>query len=257
MVIVPDMSMVWDQLEGCVGEVVVLDCVETSEEQLAFIRTLRENYPQIRVVLVSAALNKKMESELMEAGVHLCFAKPRTTEEAESVYRLVEALTYSEGFYPNGNFKGLAPARYIQFLCARGETGQVGMYTNDGEAILVLEDGRIVDASLGELRGDAAAAAILALDQTSYCHFKHMLSSQFHTIHLHTHQLWLDSDAMKKVPEVSSTLPRQAPRAKNLLKTMEALAALDRISLPIYLEAPIESGAFFPLPPPVTKEEQS
>lgn len=250
MVIIPDISMVWDQLEGMECEVVILDCVETSDDHHTFIRDLRQKYPQIRVVLVSAALNKKMEAGLMEAGVHLCFAKPRTTEEAGSVYQLVDALTQSEGFYPNGSFKGLAPARFIQFLCARGETGHVAMDTEDGDAILVLEAGRIVDASLGTLRGNEAAAAILSLDRTEHCHFKHLLTSQFHTIHLNTHQLWLDSDARKKTPEVELPVPRRAAQARSLDEAMKALDAIDRMTLQIHLETPADHQNFSRLLPP-------
>jgi CheY-like chemotaxis protein len=252
MVIVPEPSMAWEQIEGGHCEVVILDCVEASETQLSFIRRLRRKYPQVRVVLVSAALNQKMEAGLMEAGVHLCFAKPRTTEEAGSVYQLMDALTRSEGFYPNGSFKGLAPARFIQFLCARGESGRVAMDTDEGEAFLVIESGRIVDASLGELRGDAAAAKILSLDRTERCHFKHMLTSQFHTINLHTHQLWLDSDRLKAAVPVKPQTPRRSALVRSISDAMNALDALERMSLQIHLEAPADHENFSRLLPPAT-----
>ena len=56
-------------------------------------------------------MKRQLESELMEAGAHLCFSKPRSGEEAGAVFQLVDALSGSKGFYPNGAFKGLAPAR--------------------------------------------------------------------------------------------------------------------------------------------------
>ena len=251
MVIVPEAVMAWDQLENVSCEVVVLDCVEAGEGEFHFIRSLRRKYPEVRVVIVSAALNTKMEAALMEAGGHLCFSKPRTAEEAGSVYQLVNALTRSEGFYPNGTFKGLAPARFVQFLCARGATGHVAMQTDDGEAILVMEDGRIVDASLGGLRGDAAAAKILSLDRTEHCHFKHMLTSKFHTIHLQTHQLWLDSDALKTAKPVRANIPCRSGLARSIGEAINALDALDRMSLHIHLETPAEHHNFSGLLPPV------
>lgn len=169
----------------------------------------------------------------------------------------MDALTRSEGFYPNGSFKGLAPARFIQFLCARGETGQVAMDTENGDAILVLEAGRIVDASLGTLRGDAAAAAILSLDRTEHCHFKHLLTSQFHTVHLHTHQLWLDSDALKKTPEVQQPVPRRAAPARSLNEALQALDAIDRMSLQIHLETPADHQNLSRLLPPTMEGSRS
>jgi Response regulator containing a CheY-like receiver domain and an HTH DNA-binding domain len=235
MVIVPETSMAWEQLDSGRCEVVLLDCAETSESLLTFIREVRARHPEIRCVLVSAALNKKMESELMEAGAHLCFSKPRSGEEAGAVFQLVDALTSSKGFYPNGAFKGLAPARFIQFLCARAESGNVVMETDQGEASLTLEEGRIVDARLGELQGTDAAATILALDRTERCHFKHMLTSQYHTIQINTHQLWLDSDKIKARPAKEPAARKTAP-AKTLSETMAGLDALDKLSFNINLE---------------------
>jgi DNA-binding response OmpR family regulator len=235
MVIVPETSMAWEQLDSGRCEVVLLDCAETSESLLTFIREVRTRHPEIRCVLVSAALNKKMESELMEAGAHLCFSKPRSGEEAGAVFQLVDALTGSKGFYPNGAFKGLAPARFIQFLCARAESGNVVMETDQGEATLTLEEGRIVDASLGDLQGTDAAATILALDRTERCHFKHMLTSQYHTIQINTHQLWLDSDKIKAGPAKEPAARKTAP-AKSLSETMAGLDALDKLSFNINLE---------------------
>lgn len=235
MVIVPEASMAWEQLDSGRCEVVLLDCAETSETLLSFLREVRSRHPEIRCVLVSAALNKKMESELMEAGAHLCFSKPRSGEEAGAVFQLVDALSGSKGFYPNGAFKGLAPARFIQFLCARNESGNVVMETDKGEATLTLEEGRIVDASLGELQGSDAAATILALDRTERCHFKHMLTSQYHTIQLNTHQLWLDSDKIKATPPKEPSARKTAP-VKSLGETMAGLDALDKLSFNINLE---------------------
>lgn len=235
MVIVPEASMAWEQLDTGRCEVVLLDCAETSEAQLEFIRDMRTRHPGVRRVLVSAALNKKMESELMEAGAHLCFSKPRSGDEAAAVFQLVDALSGSRGFYPNGAFKGLAPARFIQFLCARNESGSVAMETEKGEATLVLEDGRIVDATLGDLRGNDAAATILSLDRTERCHFKHMLTSQYHTIQLNTHQLWLDSDKIKAAQPQELSARKTAP-TKTLGETMAGLEALDKLSFNINLE---------------------
>ncbi len=237
MVIVPEVSMSWEQLDTGNCEVILLDCAEAQEVHLEFMRQVRDRHPEVRRVLVSAALNKKMEAELMEAGAHLCFSKPRTSEEAGSVYQLVDALTGSRGFCPNGAFKGLAPARFIQFLCARSESGSVAMETEKGSAVLVIEDGRIVDATLGDLQGDAAAAQILSLDRTERCHFKHMLTSQYHTIQLNTHQLWLDSDKINAVPEKPAASARVTPPAKSLGETLETLDGLDKLSLHIHLES--------------------
>lgn len=235
MVIVPEPSMAWEQIQTGRCEVVLVDCAETKESQLEFIRLMRAHYPEVRLVLVSASLNKKMESELMEAGAHLCFSKPRSGEEAAAVFQLVDALSGSKGFYPNGAFKGLAPARFIQFLCARNESGNVVMDTEKGEATLSLQDGRIVDAALGDLRGNDAAATILSLDRTERCHFKHMLTSQYHTIQLNTHQLWLDSDKIKSIKPKEPTA-RKAPPSKPLGETMAGLEAMDKMSFNINLE---------------------
>ncbi|MEX1120080.1 MAG: DUF4388 domain-containing protein [Terrimicrobiaceae bacterium] len=237
MVIVPQMDMVWDQLASGQCEVVILDCAESSEEQLAFINEMKIRYPAVRRILVSATLSRKMESELMHAGAHLCFAKPRNLEEAGSMFLLVDALSSSRGFLPSGTFKGLAPARFIQFLCARQDSGSIAMETDEGEGTLVLQNGEIVDATIGDLQGSAAAARILSLDRTNRCSFKHMQTSQYHTIKLNTSQLWLDSGSARDLSVQVVPEARLAPPAKALQETLGSLDSMENFSLEIDLGA--------------------
>jgi len=233
MVIVPDSSMAWEQLAtgGC--ELVLLDCAEAKEAHFEFLRTMQANYPHIRRVVVSATLTKQMESEFMEAGADLCFSKPKSTEETASVYRLMMALAGPAGRYPTGELKGLSPARFIQFLCAKKEDGVVALQTENGPATLVLEAGQIVDATYGELQGAEAASKILSLDRTDHCHFKRMRSSHFHTVHLRTHTLWLDSDKLKLAARKLPSLARPTPPSRRLGETFAALNAMDKVSLEV------------------------
>lgn len=248
MVIVPQLDMVWDQLAAGNCEIVILDCAESSEEQLEFIKELKTRYPSVRRILVSATLSRKMESELMHAGAHLCFAKPRNLEEAASMFLLVDALSSSRGFLPSGSFKGLAPARFIQFLCARQDSGSIAMETDEGEGTLVLQNGEIVDATMGDLRGDAAAARILSLDRTNRCSFKHMQTSQYHTIKLNTSQLWLDSGSAKDLSVQVVPEARLAPPAKALQETLGSLDTLENFSLEIDLGAQAQPESADPGP---------
>lgn len=241
MVIVPQLDMVWEQLDAGNCEVLILDCAESSEEQLAFLTELKTRYPTVRRILVSATLSRKMESEIMHAGAHLCFAKPRNLEEAGSMFLLVDALSSSRGFLPSGSFKGLAPARFIQFLCARQDSGSIAMETDEGEGTLVLQNGEIVDASIGDLRGDPAAARILSLDRTNRCSFKHMQTSHYHTIKLNTSQLWLDSGSAKDASVQVVPEARLAPPAKGLHETLGSLDTLENYSLEIDLGAQAQS----------------
>ena len=248
MVIVPQLDMVWDQLAAGNCEIVILDCAESSEEQLEFIKELKTRYPSVRRILVSATLSRKMESELMHAGAHLCFAKPRNLEEAASMFLLVDALSSSRGFLPSGSFKGLAPARFIQFLCARQDSGSIAMETDEGEGTLVLQNGEIVDATMGDLRGDAAAARILSLDRTNRCSFKHMQTSQYHTIKLNTSQLWLDSGSAKDLTVQVVPEARLAPPAKALQETLGSLDTLENFSLEIDVGAQTQPESTDPAP---------
>lgn len=236
MLIVPHSSMAWEQLDKGNCEVVFIDCAEATAMDLDFIRALSERHPSVRRILVSAALNQKMESELMAAGVHLCFSKPRSSEETFSMYQLVSALSHSRGFCPNGAFKGMAPARFIQFLCARGESGMLSMETEKGKATLVVENGEIVDASLGDLQGAEAAAVILSLDRSGQCLFKHGSTTEFHPVRMNTSQLWLDSDKVKSARPKEPSAVRKTSPSKPLQGTMTALETSEKLSLHVQLE---------------------
>jgi len=242
MLIVPDPETAWEQLAETNCQAMILDCVEASEPQLEFIRGVRQNYPTVRLILVSAVLDRNTEGALMEAGAHLCFSKPRSVEEAAAMYRLVDALTGSRGFYPNGTFRGLAPARFIQFLCARGESGSIAMETIRGEATLVMEQGRIVDASIGDLKGDEAAALILSFDRTQRCRFQHMLTSQYHTIKLDTHQLWRDSGKPAILPAPAASEKPVVRQPKSLTETFRGLDSVEGLSVDFHLEPVAPDG---------------
>lgn len=233
MVIIPDASMAWEQLAAGGCELVLIDCAEAKEAHFEVLRMMQANYPNVRRVVVSATLTKQMESGFMEAGADLCFSKPKSADETASVYRLMIALTQPVGRYPTGQLKGLSPARFIQFLCAKKEDGVVALQTENGPATLVLEAGQIVDATYGELQGAEAASKILSLDRTDHCHFKRMRSSHFHTVHLRTHTLWLDSDKLKLAAPKSPTLARPTPPSRRLGETFAALSAMDKVSLEV------------------------
>lgn len=239
MVIVPEIGMAWDQVSEGKSEVMIVDCAESTETYLEFLRELSSRHPEVRRILVSANLSRQMESDLMGAGAHLCFAKPRNLEEAASMFALVNSLVGSQGFLPSGNFKGLAPARFIQFLCARNESGRIAMETEEGEGMLMLRDGKIVDASFGLLNGDTAAAKILSLARTNRCQFRHMETSQYHTVRLNTHQLWIDS---QKVTSDASTPPvvRPTPTAKSIRETISSLESLENLSLNVLVDSDVE-----------------
>lgn len=237
MVVMPHPSMVWQHLETEHCEVIVFDCVDPGDEQLDFFRKVRAEHPHVRCVLVSAALDHKMEGRVLEAGAHFCFSKPKTDEETRSIFQLLNALTTRDVFQPE-TFEGLPPSRFIQFLCARGESGTVALQTNEGMASLSLKEGLIVDASLGDLRGDAAAAKILALEHTENCHFKHMLTSKYRTIHLHTHELWLDSGKLKAAAPSSQATPREII-PKSLSETIASLDARRKVSFEVKIETQV------------------
>lgn len=239
MVIVPEIGMAWDQVSDGKSEVMIVDCAESSEAYLEFLRELSTRHPEVRRILVSANLSRQMESDLMGAGAHLCFAKPRNLEEAASMFALVNSLVVSQGFLPSGNFKGLAPARFIQFLCARNESGRIAMETEEGEGMLMIRDGKIVDASFGLLNGDEAAAKILSLARTNKCQFRHMETSQYHTVKLNTHQLWIDSQNVSTESSAPAVV-RPTPPAKSVRETITSLESLESMSLNVLVDSDAE-----------------
>lgn len=242
MVITPEPSMAWQQLETGACEVVTMDVAESSPTHLDFVNRLKSNHPDVRCILISANLNKEMEAELMQAGADLCFSKPRSLEEASSVFHLVDALVRLEAPAPTGSLPGLPPARFIQFLCARKESGSIALDTEWGEASLVLDRGKIVDASLADLTGDAAAAAILSLNCTQRCLFKNAKSSRFHTIKLQNHELWLKSGRPKGASEPLGKFDRAPATAKSLAETMANLESLEKSFLNVHVETDSASG---------------
>lgn len=242
MVITPEPSMAWEQLETGACEVVTMDVAESTAAHREFLSQLKSKHPDVRCILVSANLNREMEAELMEAGADLCFSKPRSLEEASSVFHLVDALVRHEAPAPSGSLPGLPPARFIQFLCARKESGSISLDTEWGEASLVLDHGKIVDASLGDLTGDAAAGAILSLNATQRCLFKNVKSSRYHTIKLKNHELWLHSGRPKAATEPISKIERTTLPAKSLAETMSSLESLEKSFLNVHVEADPASG---------------
>jgi len=143
--------------------VVVTDIQMPKLDGLGLIAYIHENQPELPCIAISAYATPGVQETLTRDGVPF-FSKPFKIDElAEAILRLLTPKNT-----PEGKILGVSVAALLQMMgmeekaCLMEVTSQNGL-----QGLLFIQDGELHDAILGELRGEDAAYALIAMDHVS------------------------------------------------------------------------------------------
>jgi len=146
-------------------DLVVLDIQMPVVDGIQFLRLLERKYPNLRKSVLTAHADEARRTECLEHGAELFLEKPATSEGYETLFAALRELAALSA--PDTGFRGvLAKAGLndvIQLECVGRRSSILEVSTSALRGRIYLEDGAIIHAMAGTLKGEAALHRLLAL----------------------------------------------------------------------------------------------
>lgn len=145
-------------------DLVVLDLEMPVMDGLQFLSLLGRKYPQLRKVILSGHSGDDYRAECVANGAELFLEKPRTQEGFESVFASLNELA---SLQPSSGFRGMLRhvglQDLIQMECLARNSSILEIANGQVRGRIYVEQGAIVHAELGPVKGEAAFNNLLFL----------------------------------------------------------------------------------------------
>jgi CheY-like chemotaxis protein len=145
-------------------DLLVVDARMPVMNGLQLVRLVRPKYPHVPAVLMTGYLEEQNDGAYMREGVDVLLEKPQSSEGYETLF-----LTLSQvlDLHRHHGFRGLLDhvelQDVIQLECLRRNSSVLNVFTSSESAEIVIRNGVIIHAAVGELVGEAAFNHALAL----------------------------------------------------------------------------------------------
>lgn len=156
------------KLENISVSLAVIDLQMPRMDGLSLLSHIRESYPDIPVILISATPKEKVSYLLEMQGIVGYLEKPFAIDELAKP--IIEALQAEAA---GGVMHNASPTMFLQLMEMEGKTCTIRILDSDSMegGILYLKDGRLLDVRVGKLRGTDGAYRVFSWDEvTVYFH---------------------------------------------------------------------------------------
>ncbi len=140
---------------------VVLDLIMPRMDGMSLVNHIRENYPDIPIVIISGMRVEKMQELVASSGIVAYLSKPFQAEEL--VATITQTLRQEAA---GGIMHDISPAVFLQLMEIDAKTCTIRILDKVSEqgGILFFIDGQLVDARIGDLHGMDAALKVFTWD---------------------------------------------------------------------------------------------
>jgi CheY-like chemotaxis protein len=140
---------------------VILDLVMPRMDGISLLKHIRDNYPDIPVVIISGMPLEKMHQLATTDGIVAYISKPF---QADDLISTIMATLRKEA--EGGTMHDVSPAVFLQFMEMDAKTCTIRVLDKVSQqgGILYFIDGQLVDARVGELTGMDAALEVFTWD---------------------------------------------------------------------------------------------
>lgn len=122
---------------------------------------VRRRFPSLRTVVMTSLVDEQIRARAYAMGIDLYLEKPSGQEEVQLFVDCIESLLERE---EAGGFRGVQSKSLvdlIQLECLSQSSSVLKITNKSVEARIWIQDGDVIDASVGELTGEAAFKVIL------------------------------------------------------------------------------------------------
>ena len=136
-------------------------------EQL--LRILARRYPDLKKAVITGHATEQRRSACLANGAELFIEKPRSAEGLKSVFTMLEELvTWKQQPGFQGMLRRVGLQDVIQMECLGRNSSILEIADAKLTGRIYIEDGRIIHAIVGDLKGEAAFQKLLALPGGSF-----------------------------------------------------------------------------------------
>lgn len=125
---------------------------------------VRENYPDIKVIIMTAYGSSEIQQEANKLGCFRYIEKPFDIQKLREL--ILDGIETRKGFA--GTISELQLSDLIQMSCLGRLTNAIEVHSGSQEGIIFFEDGNIVHAQIGILMGEEAFYEIISWEAGSF-----------------------------------------------------------------------------------------
>ena len=150
-------------------DLIVVDVNMPVLDGLQFLRILSRRYPDLKKVALTGFANEEKRSASLANGAELFIEKPRSAEGLKSIFVMLDELvTWKQQTGFQGMLRRVGLQDVIQMECLGRNSSILEVQDRQVTGKIYIEEGRIVHAIAGEMKGEAAFQKLLALPGGSF-----------------------------------------------------------------------------------------
>lgn len=150
-------------------DLIVVDVNMPVLDGIQFLRILDRRFPDLKKAAITGHASDEKRSACLANGAELFIEKPRSAEGLKSIFVMLEELvTWKQQAGFQGMLRQVGLQDVIQMECLGRNSSILEINNRQLTGRIYIEDGRIVHAVAGELKGEPAFQKLLALAGGSF-----------------------------------------------------------------------------------------
>jgi CheY-like chemotaxis protein len=150
-------------------DLIVVDVNMPVLDGIQFLRILDRRFPDLKKAAITGYANEEKRSACLANGAELFIEKPRSAEGLKSIFVMLDELvTWKQQAGFRGMLRQVGLQDVIQMECLGRNSSILEVQDRQMTGRIYIEDGRIVHADAGEIKGEAAFQKLLSLPGGSF-----------------------------------------------------------------------------------------
>jgi CheY-like chemotaxis protein len=150
-------------------DLIVVDVNMPVLDGIQFLRILNRRFPDLKKAAITGSASEEKRSACLANGAELFIEKPRSAEGLKSIFIMLEELvTWKQQAGFQGMLRQVGLQDVIQMECLGRNSSILEINNRQLTGRIYIEDGRIVHAVAGDIKGEPAFQKLLALAGGSF-----------------------------------------------------------------------------------------
>jgi CheY-like chemotaxis protein len=150
-------------------DLIVVDVNMPVLDGIQFLRILNRRFPDLKKAAITGFANEEKRSACLANGAELFIEKPRSAEGLKSIFVMLDELvTWKQQSGFRGMLRQVGLQDVIQMECLGRNSSILEVQDRQMTGRIYIEDGRIVHADAGEMKGEPAFQKLLSLPGGSF-----------------------------------------------------------------------------------------